>query len=356
MKLLDFMATEFWGNTVESYFAALLLFFFYKFVFWIFKNFLLSKLKLLAAKTKTKIDDIFVSSIKNIPGFFYTFTAFYLAFHSLILEANLRKFIDLVYIGYFLVQFISSIQSLIIYLIENLFKNGRQEEPGKTFIHGTQLLINFTIWITAILLVLSNFGVNVISLIASLGIGGIAVALAVQNILGDIFSAVSIYIDKPFVVGDFIVIGQYKGTVKKIGLKSTRIQSLQGEEVIVSNKDLATSTIQNFKKMEERRVSFTVQVTYDTSTENCKKIPEIIQKIIDEFEGTRIEYIVFKDYAASGLNYEAVYYHPSGDYNEYIRRQHSINIRIKEEFEKAKIEFAFPTQTLYIKNPELNEA
>ncbi len=195
---------------------------------------------------------------------------------------------------------------------------------------------------------LSNLGINVTSLVASLGIGGIAIALAVQNILGDLFSAFSIYFDKPFAVGDFITVGKHKGTVQNIGLKSTRIRMLQGEELVIPNKEITSGKVSNYRRMEKRRVAFKFGVVYETKTEQLKKIPEIITEIINQTKDCEAFRVHFKEFGDSSLNYNIVYYVTNNDYDVYLSAQQEINLGIKEAFEKAKIEFAYPTQTVYI--------
>ena len=210
-------------------------------------------------------------------------------------------------------------------------------------------IIKGVIWGFGILLVLSNLGINISSLLAGLGIGGIAVALALQNILGDLFSAFAIYLDKPFEVGDFIVVGESKGTVEKIGIKTSRLRALQGEELIISNKELTNARIQNFKKMKERRITFRLGVTYETPLEKLKKIPEIIKQIITSFEDTRFERAHFVQFGDFALIFEVVYYMTTPAYIDYLNTQEKINFKIKEIFEKENIEMAYPTQTIFLK-------
>ena len=348
MRFLEVMETEFWGNNVEDYALALFMFLAYNCAFWLFRKYFITKLHSWTQNSHTKIDDVLVKSLSRIPSFFYVLVAFYLAAESLHLEPNLNKFIHLIFASIVIFQIIAALQGTIYYVLENSIQSHQRDKTDYTLIYGAKLLINMILWIIAILLVLSNWGVNVNSLIASLGIGGIAVALAVQNILGDVFSAFSIYIDKPFKVGDFIITGNHMGTVKKIGLKSTRIQALQGEEIVIPNKELTGSRVQNFKKMKERRVSWIINVSHETSAEQCKMIPDIIKDVFKSFENIRVDYIVLKEIGVSSLIYETIFFYPSGDFNEYIAKQHIMNLRIKEDFEKAGIHFAIPTQNVNV--------
>ena len=188
-----------------------------------------------------------------------------------------------------------------------------------------------------------------------LAIGGAATAIvigfALQHVLSDFFSAFSIYFDRPFEIGDYIIVGEYSGTVTKIGMKSTRVQLLQGEELVLANSELTKTSVRNFKKMKKRRISFTFGVTYDTTSKQLKKIPEIIKNIINP---EKIEYIDrldrvhFTEFGDFSLNFEVVYYVKTKDYVKYRDTQQEINFKIKEAFEKEGIEMAFPTQTIYL--------
>ena len=205
------------------------------------------------------------------------------------------------------------------------------------------------LWVVAVVLVLSNLGYNVSTLIAGLGIGGIAIAFALQNILGDLFASFAIYFDKPFQVGDYIIVDDDAGTVKHIGIKSTRIQSRQGEELIISNKELTEARVHNYKKMEKRRIVFTFGVIYETPTQKLKKIPNIIKEIVGKTETAEIDRVFFKEFGEFGLNFEIVYFLKSSDYALFVETQPKINLAIKDSFEKEGIEMAYPTQTVFVK-------
>ena len=195
---------------------------------------------------------------------------------------------------------------------------------------------------------LDNMGFEISAVIAGLGIGGIAVALAAQTILKDLFSYFSILFDRPFEIGDFIIIGEYLGTIEHIGIKTTRIRSLGGEQVILSNTDLTSSRVRNYKRMDKRRVLFKLGVTYQTSLEQLKAIPGIIKNAIENVEDTIFDRAHFFSYGDFSLVFEVVYYVKSRDYNKYMDIQQEINFAINEEFKNRDIEFAYPTQTLYL--------
>ena len=212
-------------------------------------------------------------------------------------------------------------------------------------------LAEVALWIILVLMVLDNLGVNITTLVASLGIGGIAIALAVQNILGDLFASLSIALDKPFVAGDFIVIDGMMGSVKHVGLKTTRIQSLSGEELIFSNADLLKSRIRNFKRMAERRVVFQIGLVFGTPPEKLKRVNDIIRDAVLAHPDVRLDRTHFKAIGASSLDFEVVYYVLNPDYNRYMDIQQAINLTLMERLESEGIRFAFPTQTLHIESP-----
>jgi len=199
-----------------------------------------------------------------------------------------------------------------------------------------------------LLLLLDNLGIDITALVASLGIGGVAVALAVQNILGDIFASLSIALDKPFIVGDFIVVGDEMGVVEYVGLKTTRVRSLGGEQIIFANAELLKSRIRNYKRMFERRVVFGFGVTYQTKPSLLSDISSQIKQIIEAIDSTRFDRAHFKSFGNSSLDFEVVYYVLSSEFNIYMDIQQKINLELMNYFEKSSIEFAYPTQTLYL--------
>lgn len=213
---------------------------------------------------------------------------------------------------------------------------------------GLRWLILFVAYALILLLAMQNAGVNVTSLIAGLGIGGIAVALALQNILGDLFASLTIALDKPFVIGDFIVVGDEMGTVEYVGLKTTRVRSLSGEQLVFGNADLLSSRIRNYKRMSERRVVFTFGVVYSTSPEMLETINTLVRRAVEAQKEVRFDRCHFFRFGASSLDFEAVYYINSPDYNAHMDTQQAVHLSIARAFRDQCIEFAFPTQTMYL--------
>lgn len=239
---------------------------------------------------------------------------------------------------------------LISVAMEHAFEHHRKTDPsGATHLMVVGLIARIVMWSLATLVMLDNLGFNITTLMASLGIGGIAVALAVQNILGDIFSSVSIALDKPFVIGDFIVVDGYMGTVEYVGMKTTRIRSLGGEQIVFSNTELLKNRIRNYKRMQERRVQFEFGIAYETSLEDVERIPRMVEDIVRSCAGgTRFDRAHFSAYGDSALQFEVVYYVLDPDYNKYMDIQQTINCALLRCFRERGIGFAYPTRTLYL--------
>ncbi len=205
-------------------------------------------------------------------------------------------------------------------------------------------------WALIILLILDSLpGVEMTSLLAGLGIGGLAIGLALQSILGDLFASLAIVLDKPFVLGDFITIGEYAGTVESIGLKSTRLRSLSGEQMIFSNTDLLNSRIRNYKRMSRRRVAFQIGVCYETPYEKLTAIPKLLQEIIDTQSQVTFERAHLQSFGDFSINYEVVYHVESSNYLTFMDVQQAINLEIFRQFAAQGIGMAYPTQTLWLK-------
>ncbi len=239
--------------------------------------------------------------------------------------------------------------TLLAVLLEAHQQRALQENPSAlTSINIVGFVVRLLLWTTVALLALDNVGVDVTALVTGLGIGGVAVALAVQNILGDVFASLSIMMDKPFAVGDFLAIDGFLGNVEQIGLKTTRLRSLSGEQVVFSNSDLLASRIRNYGRMYERRVVLNLGVTYDTPRAKLRMIPDIVRQAVttqDTIRFDRSHFLAFGDYA---LQFETVYYVLSSEYNVFMDRQQEILFAIHERFEQEGIEFAYPTQKLYL--------
>lgn len=347
---MDILTYKFGGNLVKDYLIALAIFGVAIGVIKIFKQLIITRLKKVTAKTRTDLDDLLIRIVTGIGWPLYLILSLYLALQFIRPTDFIQKIMRwgiVVIITYYVVR---AIQRLIDYATRKVIEKRQKEEEvsDSTVIDLLGKILKITLWVVALILILSNLGYNISTLIAGLGIGGVAIAFALQNILVDIFAAFSIYFDKPFRIGDFIIVGEDLGVVKKIGIKTTRIQTLHGEELVVSNRELTETRVHNYKKMERRRIVFSFGVKYETPTEKLKKIPSIIKGIIDKTELADIDRVHFKSFGDFSLNFEVVYYLRSSDYNKYMDTQQEINLAIKGQFEKKGIEMAYPTQTVYV--------
>ncbi len=338
-------------NGVKGYLQAIAVFVFAIIVLRIFKYVILRNLKRIVAKTKVKFDDLLIEIVDRFGWPFYVLIAAYIAIQFLVVPDIIRSVLYygiIISLTYYAVR---AVQSLIDYgtgiLVRQRFKE--EKEADTSVVDLLSRIAKGVVWIIAVLMILHNMGYNITTLIAGLGIGGIAIALAMQSILGDIFASLSIYFDKPFQVGDFIIFGNDMGVVKKIGIKSTRILALEGQEIVVANKQLTETIVNNYKKMEERRVVFNFGVKYETSTEKMKKITEIVKDIVAKIELARLERVHFFKFGDFSLIFEVVYYVATGDYAKYMDIQQEINLTLKEKFEKEEIVFAYPTQTVFVR-------
>ncbi len=296
-----------------------------------------------------------IRGIKDIPALVYSLASFYLAAQFFTLPPLPDKLFTLLILLSVVWQAIriatSVLESFIAtYLRDHADEKGVPDPNDATMSNLIALLAKIALWVLGGLFVLSNLGIEVTSLIAGLGIGGIAIAFALQGVLSDLFASLSIYLDKPFRIGDFIVVGNDSGIVEKIGIKTTRIRTLQGEELVVSNNELTTARVQNFKKMKERRVNFTLGVTYDTPPEKLRRIPEMVREIFAALEGARIDRVHFTTFADSALLFEIVFHVESPEFARYLDIKEKFNLMLLECFQAEGIEFAFPTQTVFVKN------
>lgn len=339
------------NNSVKDYLVALGVFVIGLIVLKIFKMIVLAKVKKIVNHTITEFDDLIINTVDSVGGPFYFFFSLFFALKFVSVPEIISRVVYYILLIIGVYYAVMGLQNIIDYGFKKLLKKRQQDDKGKFDPHIINLfrkISRIVIWSIAILIFLQNLGYDISALIAGLGIGGIAIAFALQNILSDIFSSFTIYFDKPFEVGDFIIIGSDMGTVKQIGIKSTRIQTLQGQELVVSNRELTETRVNNYKKMKKRRIVLTFGVVYSTPVEKLKKIPEIIKKIIDDIEITDLDRIHFNKFGEFSLDFEAVYYVDSSEYNDYMDTQQNVNLAIKEQFEKEEIKFAYPTQTVYV--------
>ena len=351
----EILERSFLNNTIFNYLIALGIIIVGVLIIKIFKGPVLNKIKTLTAKTNTSIDDYIIDSVDRfgIPALYVLLVSSALQYLTISPRlAIFIKYLTIIVVTILIIRFISS--TILMLLTKYVRQQSGGEEKVKQ-LYGVMVIINVFIWSIGILFLLDNLGQDVTAIIASLGIGGIAIALAAQNIVGDVFNYFVIFFDRPFEVGDFIAIDDKSGVIEYVGLKTTRIKTLSGEQLVFANSDLTSSRIHNYKKMTRRRIVFKFGVTYQTTHGQLREIPGLIKAIIHEQKPITFDRAHFFSYADSSLDFEVVYYVESGDFNLYMDIQQLINLRIYEEFERRGIQMAYPTRTLYINKQEEEE-
>jgi small-conductance mechanosensitive channel len=307
-----------------------------------------SRLGRLAEKTRTIADDLVAGALQATKRLTLVVAAAWGG--ALLLELGAAgRVLDLALIIVLTLQAAIWANRAVSIYIRHYTDARREADPGSVLaVQGLSFIARLAIWSVALLLAVENLGYDVTALVAGLGIGGIAIALAVQNVLGDLFASLSIILDKPFVIGDFIIVDDLLGVVEKIGIKTTRLRSLSGEQLVFANSDLLSSRIRNYKRMYERRVPFSFGVVYRTAPDQLEAIPPLVRGIIEGIGQTRFDRAHFKGFGDSSLDFEVVYYVLTPDYNVYMDIQQEINLAICRAFAERGIDFAYPTRTLYI--------
>lgn len=346
---LDILDRVVLGNTLLHWLAAVTVLVAGFLLLWLAVHIAGRRLTALASRTENRVDDIVADVLSRTKLLFLVITSLFLAVQPLQLPGHAGTVVRSLFIIALLVQTGIWLGVVATSALEQYRRRTAATNPAAaTTISAMGFLSRMVIWAVVVLMVLDNLGIDVTALVAGLGIGGVAVALAVQNVLGDLFASLSIILDKPFVIGDFLVIGEYMGSVEHVGLKTTRVRSLSGEQLIFSNSDLLNSRIRNYGRMYERRVVFKVGVTYATPREMLRQIPALIRAAVEAQDNTRFDRSHFMNYGDYALQFETVYYVKSPDYNIYMDIQQAIYLAIHEAFEMRRIEFAYPTQTLFV--------
>jgi len=319
-------------------------------VLFFLRQFVAGRLRTWAEKTGSRFQIIAAEMVASIRVLMLFAVGLVVAVNNLNLTPSLEKATERLVVLILLLQIgLSAHRGLRTWTRLRIARQLEMQDGSSVLNLGVVTFIAlFVLWVTITLLMLENLGVNITALVASLGIGGVAVALAVQNILGDLFASVSIALDKPFVVGDFIIVDDMMGTVRHVGLKTTRIASLSGEELVFSNADLLKSRIRNYKRMAERRQVFTFGIEYATPIDKIERIPELVRKIITSQPKVRLDRAHFRSFGASSLDFEVVYFLTEPDFNLYMDTQQRINLTLMRELEAMGVRFALPTTTMHI--------
>lgn len=349
MTMNDFLNYVIFNNSGKDYLIAIGIFVLAYIALNVLQRVLMSRLRKLAKKTKTKIDDVFVDIISNVKPPFYLIIALYLSFRYLTLSDQVIDVLHILFLAVIVYEGIQASQKIISFITYQALKKDGDEKQAESTVKTLNIFVKIALWVFGSILVLSNAGVNVSSLLAGLGIGGIAIALALQNILGDVFSSFSILIDKPFQVGDFIKIGDDLGIVEKIGIKTTRLKTLSGQTLIVSNRELTTTRVENFRQIEKRRSIFTLGLVYETSREGLEKAPKLVKEIVEKEDKAEFDRCNFVGYGDFSLNFEVSFYVAADSYAEFLDVVEQVNLKIFTAFKENNLSFAYPTHLQYQK-------
>ncbi|MBI2295597.1 MAG: mechanosensitive ion channel [Betaproteobacteria bacterium] len=302
-----------------------------------------------APRTQARWDELLAETVRATSLLLLLPVALYAGASALDIPVRFERFLQLAAVVGLLLQAGLWASRFLARWAARKAELSREREPREaTALTLLGFAARIAVWSLVLLLTLDQLDFDITALVAGLGIGGVAVALAVQNILGDLFASLSIVLDKPFEVGDFIVVDGLRGTVERVGIKTTRVRSLDGELLVFSNADLLKSRIRNFQRMLERRVEFTIGVTYQTPPDKLKAVPQWLREAVEAQPRTRFDRAHFKEYGDSALVFEIVYYVLDRDYNLHMDVQQAINLVIFERFAREGVEFAYPTRTLHV--------
>ncbi|HEX5686432.1 MAG TPA: mechanosensitive ion channel family protein [Ideonella sp.] len=314
----------------------------------------LQRFKRLAERSATRVDDVVVEVLAATRMWVLFAVAVLVFCEMLELSPRWQGRVSQLWFVVMVVQLALWVSRGVgLLLNRHLLRHGQLSQEGAS---ATLLSwgLQTALWTTVVLAVLANLGVNITALVASLGVGGIAVALAVQNILGDLFASLAIALDKPFEVGDAIAVGGVSGTVERVGLKTTRIRAHGGEQIVMSNADLLKSAVSNYKRQERRRVVFKFSVSLETSAEQARAIPDIVREVIETREDVTFDRAHLQRIGDGALEYEVVYIVQRADYKYYMDLQQEICLSLIERLQALSIEFAAPKTVLAI--PEAAKA
>lgn len=316
----------------------------------ILKTVVLKRIKKVVARTTTTIDDFLISVIEAsiVPLLFVL--AFYFGLQYLVFPGRVTKVLHIAVMVVITFYLLRSVTSFMGYLFREALARQEKNEMRERQSKGILFIVQAVIWLGGFIFLIDNLGYDITTLVAGLGIGGIAVALAAQTILGDLFSYFVIFFDKPFEIGDFIVVDDKMGTIESIGVKTTRLRALSGEQLICSNTFLTNSRVHNFRRLQERRAIFTFGVAYQTPVELLERIPEMIKDIINSIPETRFDRAHWKNFGDSSLNFEVIYFVMKPEMALFMDIQQQVNLKLYRVFQQHNIEFAFPSRTIYLHN------
>ncbi len=347
--MTDWLTWSWGGNTLRAYLLSVALLAGGMLVVTVLRDVVLRRLARAAGRSRTPVDDFVVLQAARNGVPILLFGVLYLATRHLALASWLEKALQVVGVAlvtFFVTRFLAA---GLTFLLTKGWTGERDETARKRGVVVLLPVLKAVLWTLAVLALLDNLGFEITTIVAGLGIGGVAVALAAQAILSDLFSYVAIVFDQPFEVGDFILLDDsVMGTVEHVGIKTTRLRSLGGEQIVLANSDLTSSRIRNFKRMQERRVLLRIGVTYDTPAERLERAVAIVKDVLAATPDVRADRVHFKEFGDSSLGIEAVYFVLSADYNRYMDVQERVNLAVLRAFGAEGLEFAFPTRTVHV--------
>jgi small-conductance mechanosensitive channel len=346
---MAFLETTFYHNTLEKWIIALALAVMVWGVLTVLRHVVYRRLLVLSRKTASPLDDLVALLVHKVKTLFCLAVSVYAGSLVLSLPHNVNVLLGkLIFLALLLQAAVWGTEIITFWVLRARQAREEGDASDAAVMSLLHFVVKVVLWAAVVLIGLDNLGVHITTLVAGLGVGGIAVALAVQNILGDLFASVTIVLDKPFVIGDFITVDDFFGNIEHIGLKTTRIRSLSGEQLVFPNSDLLKSRIRNYKRMTERRIVFAFGVLYQTPSDKLAAIPGIVKEVVEAQKQARFDRAHFKAFGASSLDFEVVYWVTNPDYTLYMDVQQAINLGLFRRFETEGIGFAYPTQTLYV--------
>lgn len=346
----DILKTAFLGNTIQSYIISLVTFLLGMALIALLQGIVLKRLQKWCTATETRIDDFLIHAIRKQAVPLFACIALLTSLHSLHFNDTVRIIIRgggsflITVLG---VRFLLSVMSFFFQRYWESRESASEERHAYDVI---TVLLKVTAWSLAAILLLDNLGIKISALITGLGISGIAIAFAAQAILKDLFNYFTIFFDRPFEIGDYIEVGDSSGSVEHIGIKTTRLRALSGEQLIIANTDLTDSRVSNYKRMEQRRVTFTVGVAYETPIDKLKMLPALFKAAIGHFEDVTFDRAHFAKYGEFDLQFSIVYYVLHTNFVRYMDIQQEINLRIMESFRQEGISFAYPVRRVLMEN------
>ncbi|HEY0780717.1 MAG TPA: mechanosensitive ion channel domain-containing protein [Gemmatirosa sp.] len=338
----DVLDAIYLGNPLRAWLTAGTIFVVALGVLLLVRGLLIRRLSVVAPRTATELDDVALGAVRRTRALFLVVVAVAIARAGLDLPERYDHRVDVLARLAFYLQLVSWGNGAVAYWLARARANRLEHDKAAlTSLNLLGVIARITLWVVLILLGLDALGINVTALITGLGVAGVAVALAVQSTLGDLLASLAIALDKPFVVGDFIVVDQYMGTVESVGLKTTRIRSISGEQIIIANAELLKARIRNYQRQSERRVVFQLAIDPGTATDVVATVPGVVREVVTAIPQTRLDRTHFSAITDAAFVVETVYFVTSADYNLYMDIQQRINLALLDRLRAAKVQLAF---------------